>query len=84
MSSVRSNTTLLMLIMLFFTSIKAQEIKWYSMDAGGGRSAAAGIELSGVAGQMDIARMTHNNTSLSGGYLPLPVDDDLIFIDSFE
>lgn len=66
----------LSLILVFITSINAQEIKWYSMDNGGGKSSAGGIELLGVIGQAYTIRMTHNNTSLSGGYLPLPVDDD--------
>ena len=32
----------------------------------------------------DTIRITANNTPLLGGYLPLPVDADLIFKDSFE
>jgi hypothetical protein len=72
-------------LILIIISANAQEINWHSIDAGGGISTGNnGISLLGVIGQSDSIRMTSGNTSLSGGYLPLPVDNDLIFVDSFE
>ena len=75
----------LLSIILILFSANAQEINWHSIDAGGGISTGNnGISLLGVIGQNDNSRMTSGNISLSGGYLPLPVDNDLIFVDSFE
>ena len=62
----------------------ALEILWYSIDGWGMSTGSDNIKLTGVIGQQDTIRMTGNNTSLSGGYLPLPVKNDLIFNDSFE
>ena len=71
-------------ILLIVINANAQEILWHSIDGGGGVSNGNDIRLTGVIGQADTVRMTSGNTSLSGGYLPLPVDNDLIFKDSFE
>ena len=76
-----------LLLVLLFISLEsgiAQEINWYSIDAGGGVSTGNDIVLTGVIGQQDTIQMSANEITVSGGYLPLPVNNDLIFKDSFE
>lgn len=62
----------------------AQEINWYSIDAGGGISSQNGIQLMGVIGQQDTTKMSADDITLAGGYLPLSTDSDVIFKDTFE
>ena len=74
-------------IILFFNTIGfSQEIKWYTTDQGGGVSSdnTGDIKLTGVIGQIDVARMKGGNLSLSGGYLPIPPLPELLFKDGFE
>jgi len=80
----KKHFSLTAVILLIVINTNAQEILWHSIDGGGGVSTANDISLRGVIGQQDTIRMTANNTSLSGGFLPLPADGDLIFKDSFE
>ena len=73
-----------MLLSIISTVVVAQEIKWFSIDAGGGVSSATNVKLIGVIGQSDTARMSAGKITLSAGYLPLPSNQDLIFKDGFE
>lgn len=75
---------ILLVSTLSFAVYADYSVDWFSMDAGGGVSTSGDISLRGVIGQTDTVRMTYNNISLSGGYLGLPLDTDLIFIDGFE
>lgn len=68
----------------FMGGSHSQEINWYTTDSGGGMVTYNDIELLGVIGQTDTAQMSGGEIVLSGGYLPQPVDNDLIFKDSFE
>lgn len=84
-NTVKNIKRLCLLVLILGLSSTAQEIKWHSIDAGGGVSTNIdGTQLLGVIGQADTIRMTGGNISLSGGYLPLPVKPDPIFQDSFE
>jgi len=72
-------------ILLIFTRLNAQEIKWHSIDAGGGFVTGSNdIQVIGAVGQVDVTRMTSGAISLSSGYFPLPVKNESIFRNSFE
>jgi len=73
-----------LILIMVLTNALAQEIDWYSLDSGGGQSSANGIEIWGVMGQTDTRQMEGGDIILSGGYLPLPDNSDVIFKDSFE
>lgn len=84
---MRSTTLLLIIVLSIISSIVlAQEIKWFSIDGGGGISSNGNVQLIGVIGQADTTRMTAGSISLSGGYLPLPAQttQDSIFKNGFE
>ncbi len=93
-AKVFSITTNKIIIILLFTIIVllsipkgfTQEIKWYTTDQGGGISTdnTGDIKLTGVIGQVDVARMKGDNLSLSGGYLPIPPLPELMFKNGFE
>ena len=74
----------LFVVLLSTAAAMAAEINWYSMDSGGGISAAGDIQLIGVIGQSDTILMKGGKLSLSGGYLALPPASDELFKDSFE
>ncbi len=75
---------LCLLLIISFQSGIEQEINWYSIDAGGGVSTGNDIQLMGVIGQQDTIQMSVDEITLSGGYLPMPADNDIIFKNSFE
>ncbi|MHC5002439.1 MAG: hypothetical protein ACYTJ0_04885 [Planctomycetota bacterium] len=55
------------------------ELKWHSVDAGGGRVVGADLQLVGTFGQADAERMTGGLFVLTGGFLgqtPLPCFGD--------
>jgi len=62
-------------------------ISSYTIDAGGGDSAAGAFEVTGTAGQPDAGVMTGGSFELSGGFWPqatVPPLPDSLFSDSFE
>ncbi len=48
------------------------EINWYTIDGGGGTSAAGTLSLSGTIGQHDAGVMTGGTFELLGGFWPGP------------
>jgi hypothetical protein len=62
-------------------------LPWWTLDGGGGRSAAAGYQIEGTIGQPDAGRASGGGYALTGGFWfegttePLP---DAIFHDGFE
>ncbi len=62
--------------------VTAQEIDWYSVDNGGGVSAAGDVSITGVVGQTDVLKMEGDSVTIAGGYLPLSAD--LIFENPFD
>ena len=81
-SKVTKSGVLLMLALGMSWLVSAQEIDWYSIDNGGGVSAAGDVTLLGVVGQTDAVLMEGSSVTVSGGYLPLSAD--LIFEDRFD
>jgi len=73
-----------LMYLLLLNPSGAVEVNWYTVDGGGGMSNAGDIRLIGVIGQTDTLRMSGGDYSLSGGYLPLPPEPQLLFKDSFE
>jgi hypothetical protein len=85
MISLNSKKILIsLLVLITFQTGLAQEINWYSIDSGGGISANKDIQLTAVIGQQDTIQMSTDEITLSGGYLPLPANNDVIFKNSFE
>lgn len=83
---IRKAILLIVALSIISSIVMAQEIKWSSIDGGGGISSNGNIQLIGVIGQADTTRMTAGGISLSGGYLPLPANSnqDPIFKNGFE
>jgi hypothetical protein len=77
---------LIVVLSIISSLVMAQEIKWSSIDGGGGISNNGNIKLIGVIGQADTTRMSAGGLSVAGGYLPLPANSnqDPIFKNGFE
>lgn len=64
--------------------LSAQQSTYYSVDGGGGRSAAAGYVLHGSVGQPDAGTLTAGSYRLRGGFWNGGNAAETIFTDDFE
>lgn len=62
----------------------AQQIANYTIDGGGGRSAAAGLVLHGSVAQPDAGTLSAGTFVLRGGFWPAAASTDVIFANDFE
>ncbi|WP_313920597.1 hypothetical protein [Tahibacter sp.] len=62
----------------------AQQIANYTIDGGGGRSAAGGLVLRGSVAQPDAGTLSAAGFVLRGGFWPGAARTDVIFANDFE
>ena len=69
-------------------AVATSEIRWHSIDAGGGAAGAGELLLRGSIGQADAGMATANGLTLSGGFRRIAAASgappDAIFRDGFE
>lgn len=66
------------------STLQADDLSWWSIDAGGGQSSAGSLGLTGVIGQPESGTASFGGLIFDGGLWSTTLDFGAIFADDFE